>query len=138
MFLAPNARDNLMTLLRLAREEADDLRADLADIELALAAASASLALLEKDETGLTPADADETERRSMRRHRLFATREMLERAAEEAQQKLDASTAELKKLERLVAVGADASRSEVRLTSEAPRAGAFSLTTGAGRKLAS
>jgi len=136
MFLAPNARDNLMTLLRLAREEAGDLRADLADVELAMAAASASLALLESED--LIPAsesaDASQAERLRMRRHRLFTTREMLDRAAEETRRKLEAATSELKKLERLVAIGADATRSEVRLTSGPPRAGAFILE----RKLAS
>ncbi len=127
MFLAPNARDNLMTLLRLAREEADDLRADLADVELAMAAASTSLALLEGEDLTTAPAvDPLEFQKLRARRHRLFTMREMLDRAAEEARAKLEAATAELKKLERLVAIGADASRSEVRLTSAPPRAGAF------------
>jgi flagellar biosynthesis chaperone FliJ len=128
MFLAPNARDNLMTLLRLAREEAEDLRADLADIELAMDAAATSLAMLENENLAADNFQVAETERLRIRRHRLFTTREMLDRAADEARQKLDTATAELKKLDRLVAIGADASRSEVRLTSGPPRAGAFIL----------
>ncbi|GJL91535.1 hypothetical protein [Hyphococcus sp.] len=136
MFLAPNARDNLMTLLRLAREEADDLRADLADIELAMGAASTSLAALENENLTAVSGRGGtmDAERLRVRRHRLFTTREMLDRAAEEARQRLDAATAELKKLERLVAIGADASRSEVRLTCKAPRIGLFTDP----RKLAS
>jgi hypothetical protein len=128
MFLAPNARDNLMTLLRLAREEAHDLRADLADIELATAAAGASLAALESEDlaTASNGLNAFENDRLRARRHRLFTAREMLDRAAEEARSKLEAATSELRKLERLIAIGADVSRSEVRLTSEPPRAGAF------------
>ena len=136
MFIEPNARDNLMTLLRLAREEAEDLRTDLADIERAKEAASASLKALECDRTSLGEGAraGGESDRASLRRHRLFVAHERLELAGDEARKRLDAATEELKKLERLVAIGADASRCDVRLTPEAPR----SRAAVDGRKLAS
>ena len=129
MFLAPNARDNLMTLMRLTREEADDLRDDLFEIDQALAAAEESIAANAAELLGHPPsAQADlcpHREKLRARQMRLFVTRETLAKAGEEVRAKLAAATAELKKVEQLIGIGADPGRGDQRLTGDA-RAAAF------------
>lgn len=95
MCLAANARDSLMTLVRLARAETAALTADLADIGKAMRAAETSLA---------DAAEASACERALRRRRSLFITLDVLDRAAEETRAKLDAAVAETKKLEALLA----------------------------------
>lgn len=107
MCLAANARDSLMTLVRLARSETAALTADLADIVKAMSSADAALAQLAEDMAGEAVAEeasAPRIERILSRRHSLFMTLEILDQAAEETRAKLDAAVAETKKLEALLA----------------------------------
>ncbi len=128
MLNEPDARNNLMSLLRLAREEADDLRADLADVELAMASAEATLtALADQAPPPVRDGNANVClERFRLRSLRLFAARETLAKAREDIRTKLEMAAAELAKLERLIAIGAGEGHSESRLTSPAPLAEAF------------
>jgi hypothetical protein len=103
MSLAANARDSLMTLVRLARAETAALTADLADIGKAMKAAETSLAKLTGEAAGEGAADGDPCPRRERsmsQRHSLFMTLDVLDQAAEETRTKLDEVIAEAKKLE--------------------------------------
>ncbi len=103
MCLAANARDSLLTLVRLARAESAALVADLADIGQAIKAAETSLAqLAQGDEAGDDP--CPHRERASARRMSLFMTLDVLHKAAAETRAKLDAAVAETKKLQGLLA----------------------------------
>ena len=102
MNIAPAARANLEKLMRLACAESDALRSDLVDVETALASAKASLEKLVEDARHGGGAG----ERIRARRHGLLVTIETLERAAEDAREKLAVASAETNKLEALIMLG--------------------------------
>ena len=99
---------NLEKLLRIARAEADALRADLADIERARVAAEAGLEALEKDirEESVRADGADFArfiDGARERRRNLTATVFSLRDAEAAARANLEAAFVELKKLDHLL-----------------------------------
>lgn len=93
-------QSNLEIVLRLAWSEADALCADLADIDAASRAAKTSL-------DQLLETSCEEAER--TRRQRLFVMLETLSEAREAVGAKLAAKSAQMFRLERLIAVNAAA-----------------------------
>lgn len=110
MMKNPRTRAGLEKLLKLARNDADALRQDLADIERARDAAENSLSRIEfqtrMEETkeGADPvALAAFVEASRARRYNLRVTLMTLERSEVELRDRLEAAFAEVKKLEHLL-----------------------------------
>lgn len=106
------SRIGLQKLLKLARCDADALRADLADIERARSSAENSLAELQltlKREELKSEQDpktfADFADGARMRRHNLRTTLMTLESSYMHARERLSAAYAEIKKLEHLISM---------------------------------
>jgi flagellar export protein FliJ len=113
----PRLRENMEKLLRIARGEADALRADLADIERARAAAKTSLTSLDEKIRTEDVAGADHgdlarfLEGTRERRLNLRNTVATLDRAEENARLDLEAAFIEIKKLEHVLDASDAASR---------------------------
>lgn len=117
---AARARQGLEKLLKLACADADALRVDLVDIERARASAESSLTRLtdavrrEERLTAEGAAAADFTaylEGVRERRLNLQTTMMTLTTAEENARERLEAAHLEIKKLEHLIALNAEAAR---------------------------
>lgn len=100
MRFTPDMQSSLEKMMQLSWAEADALRIDLADIEAAQKSAQASLSALSAQAC---------TERERTRRRRLFAMIETLSDTKESLSAKLAAKSAELIRLEGLVARNAGA-----------------------------
>lgn len=113
------SRQSLDKLLRLARADADAVRADLADIECARASAESSMARLQEtarreEELVKEQAGADFVaylEGVRERQRNLQTTMMTLAEAEEGAHGRLEAAHIEIKKLEHLIAMNERASR---------------------------
>lgn len=101
-----NDRRNLETLLRLAAAEADNLRADLADMAKARLSASRALAAIGDEAAAEGPA----AERREGRRRGLMMTLDILGRAQERTESRMRSMRGEVARLKSLMQANALAS----------------------------